>query len=236
MSESRQFGYIAVARGTLSHKAFRDKAQCYAWLWLLMEAAWRADCRRGVQLSRGQLIASVRSLGKTWGWTSGRVYRFLQKLKKEGMIKVTKITRGAQGVTISETISGTLGRGTMSVITICNYDKFQRGGKAKIPGTTRRAKQQPEQLSLEALVLESYSVDQEGKKDNHKNKPFAREENRGSSQWIWVDYGTTEWRAYAADFESVRGYAILPKMRNGQHGRFFVRLGEAHRPPEKRRG
>jgi hypothetical protein len=83
-----------------------------AWIWLIEEAAWKTARRRVgaviVDVQRGQLAASVRFLAEAWGWSKSRVERFLGRLTNEQMIG----THAGTGVTI---------------ITICNYDKYQAG-------------------------------------------------------------------------------------------------------------
>jgi hypothetical protein len=85
-----------------------------AWLWMIGEAAW-ADRRANiggqiVTLRRGQFSHSIRFMAKAWQWGVATVDRFLKRLKNEQMIG-----------TASGTASGT----AVTVITICNYDKYQ---------------------------------------------------------------------------------------------------------------
>lgn len=108
-------GYICLNRGALHHEFFRRKehSEFEAWVWLLTEAAWKPRTRRVgdfiVDLQRGQLVASVRHLSTIWRWSGGKVQRFIGRLKFETMIDVKNDTG-------------------ISVITICNYDKYQTRG------------------------------------------------------------------------------------------------------------
>lgn len=107
-------GYICLNRGALHHEFFRRKehSEFEAWVWLLTEASWKPRTRRigdfVVNLKRGQLAASVRHLATIWKWSVGKVQRFVGRLKFETMIDVQNDTG-------------------ISVITICNYDKYQTG-------------------------------------------------------------------------------------------------------------
>jgi hypothetical protein len=107
-------GYICLNRGALHHEFFRRKehSEFEAWVWLLTEASWKPRTRRVgdffVELQRGQLAASVRHLATIWKWSAGKVQRFIGRLKFETMIDVKNDTG-------------------ISVITICNYDKYQTG-------------------------------------------------------------------------------------------------------------
>jgi DNA-binding transcriptional regulator YhcF (GntR family) len=108
-------GVFAVDRGLFGHEAFADEpfTEREAFLWLVSEAAWKDRARRigthRVVLERGQLAASLRYLAGVWQWHESKVNRFLTKLRSECMIE----TDAKQGI---------------NVITICNYDKYQRVG------------------------------------------------------------------------------------------------------------
>jgi hypothetical protein len=77
-------GFIAVARGILDHSivgARKPYSDLEAWLWLLLEAAWkprrvRVDggrTRVAVTLERGQLSHSRSYMAEAWGWTEKSV-------------------------------------------------------------------------------------------------------------------------------------------------------------------
>jgi hypothetical protein len=106
-------GVFAVDRGIWDHPMFADEAftEREAWSWLIGEASFKARTRniggKVVSLDRGQLAASVRFMAERWKWSKSRVDRFVHRLKTETMIG---------------TDSGT----GILVITICNYDRYQR--------------------------------------------------------------------------------------------------------------
>lgn len=106
-------GVFAVDRGLFEHPMFADESltEREAWMWLVSEAAWKDRPRRigsvVVHLRRGQLAASIRFMAEAWGWSKSKVGRFLDRLKTGTMIG-------------HETGHG------VSIITICNYDKYQR--------------------------------------------------------------------------------------------------------------
>lgn len=105
-------GYIKLERDAIEHPVFARAAfsEFQAWVWLLAEANWCLKKRRLgryiVDLTRGEVAASVRFLAEKWLWDRSKVERFLKRLKTEEMIE----TRLATGI---------------SIITICNYDKYQ---------------------------------------------------------------------------------------------------------------
>jgi hypothetical protein len=131
--------YIMIQRCLLKDPLLRDDAYFRAWLWLVSEAAWksrRVTVTNGrtseiVELERGQLSHSRSYMAKTWGWSEKRVRTFLNRLEKVGMIDIQADR-------------------LQTVITICNYDIYQRAlgdeGRQTGPQTGRqRAGKGPEE-------------------------------------------------------------------------------------------
>lgn len=106
-------GVYAIDRGVWEHECFADEpfTEREAWMWLCGAASWRASRRRigsvDVALERGQLAASLRFLGERFQWGKNKVARFLERIEKRDMIR---------------TANGT----GLTVITICNYDQYQK--------------------------------------------------------------------------------------------------------------
>lgn len=107
-------GVFAVDRGIWDHPMFESRepfSRREAWLWLVSSAVWKGKTifvdRKRVTLGRGQLAFSVRFMADQWGWSKSSVARFLDVLKTETMIE----TQAGQSITI---------------ITICKYDEYQR--------------------------------------------------------------------------------------------------------------
>jgi hypothetical protein len=104
-------GWTKKPRSRFEHHLFAKEKFCrgYAWDWLVDHAAFKplsVDVSgRTVELQRGQLCYSIRFLAKAWNWDKAAVSRFLTRLKTETMIE----THTETGQTI---------------ITICNYEKF----------------------------------------------------------------------------------------------------------------
>lgn len=107
-------GVFAVDRGVFDHPMF-DTPDPFtpreAWLWLISEAAWKPRRRRIgkalVELRRGQVGVTVRFLAAAWKWHRARVERYLARLRGDAMIE----THAKTGIT---------------VITLCNYGRYQR--------------------------------------------------------------------------------------------------------------
>lgn len=115
-------GYYQMARGWQENAFFSDEpfTEREAWLWLIENAAWKPSSARikgaTISLERGQLCFAQRFLAEKWRWSKSRVDRFLKRLAAESMISVCS-KNGA-------TAGHKAGQG-QSIITVCNYDKYQ---------------------------------------------------------------------------------------------------------------
>lgn len=107
-------GWIKLDRQVTDHWLWEDKPFSYAQAWvdLLLKANHKPakmlikNCL--VELKRGDQARSERTLEKDWGWSRGKVRRFLVLLKNDHMIEQRAVP-------------------VTSIITICNYDSFQGG-------------------------------------------------------------------------------------------------------------
>lgn len=130
-------GFIAMSRDALNHPLLKDAERFRAWFWIVANACWKPTRVRikgeTIELQRGELSFSVRFLADNWGWSKSRVDRFLSDLRDEGMIE----TRSKIGTTAGHAA----GQG-QSIITVCNYVKYQdvdgpkRDNDSAHPGTT----------------------------------------------------------------------------------------------------
>jgi hypothetical protein len=96
--------FYRMQRGWLDKSVFERDPYCRraAWAWLIEQAAFAPQ--NG--LERGQIRVSFRFLAKAWKWSVPRVQRWLSAAQEAEMVRYTTDT----------------GR---SLITICNYDKYQ---------------------------------------------------------------------------------------------------------------
>lgn len=111
-------GYILVSRALLDHPIFKPSkvySPLEAWLWLLAKASYaprNVPVTNGkkttiIHLEPGQMTFSMRYLATAWGWSDKRVQRFLTT------------TQSVQAVTTQTTTQQT-------IITLCNWDRYQR--------------------------------------------------------------------------------------------------------------
>ena len=225
-------GFIAVARSIFNHPLFRTRPDhLVAWLRLIADAAWKQEYQRGafgsVQVERGQLVATVRSLARAWGWPKSNVSYFLGQLEAEGMIVCNAVR------TQRPTRNGTKNSHRLTIITISNYEKFQtpKNSTPKKAGQTsgqevRQKRQQAPRAIPQSVPNHSnnQTKDKTGvEKGSRKSKPKHGAQGRGR---VWCDYNTEEWTAYAEDFKSVTGADPEPQNRAGGQGKWFKLLGE----------
>lgn len=116
-------GWIALHRNWRDCEAFEPRrdpmADEDAWVWMLEHTAWKPIRRTGgqgqvVTLERGQIHISDRSLATAFQWDKKRVRRFLERLELHGMIRSHRDQSG-------------------TILTICNYDKYQLAEKSAGP-------------------------------------------------------------------------------------------------------
>jgi hypothetical protein len=109
-------GYVLAYRKSWSHPAFKDLREAAIWNFLYQNAFWEDGVRNFngnlFELKRGQLVISMSFLANGFCMSEKGVRLVIQKLEKLGML----VKQGAS-------------KGT--IITICNYDKFQRFEKTK---------------------------------------------------------------------------------------------------------
>ncbi len=244
MSTTRQLGYIAVSRSIFEHPLFKNRPDWHvAWEKLIAAAAWKPQAHVGrwgsAHVERGQLAITQRALAVSWGWPSSTLRYFLDRLEQAKMIvqEVIRATINANdGIKNSQRIT---------IITICNYDKFQPRGRIKINGfaqeTAQGVAQESPELPLNCGEVKPNKLKQprlkgkEGKASQQDFKP-----NHGvrsdDGRFVWWDYGTDEWTTYSGDYRQVRGSDIFPATREirdtqtAGRGNWFVYLGEATRP------
>lgn len=122
-------GFYLMHRGWQDHPVFRNEefSRRDAFVWLIEEAAYRPTRTHAaggaIALNRGQLSYSLRFMAKAWRWDEARVRRFLSSLSKAKIIDAA--TDAGQ-----------------TVITICNYDKYQTVGNLPDAANDAEATQQ----------------------------------------------------------------------------------------------
>lgn len=90
-------GYIKLYRDIRSHWIWSDPDYLRAWVDLLMmvnhEDKQILFNKKLITVKRGSRITSIRKLAERWGWSRGRVARFLDMLEQDNMIATRRTTQ-----------------------------------------------------------------------------------------------------------------------------------------------
>lgn len=126
MEKEALTNFIPISRKLFEHQLWceeREFSRFEAWIYLLKEARFEDtklyDGNKIVEVKRGQIYASIRFLAEAWKWSRKKVCGFLEMLVSDEMI-------------IKETAKET----GQTVLTICNYDRYN--ADKKIRGQLRR--------------------------------------------------------------------------------------------------
>lgn len=104
--------FYLIHRGSMANPVFNGEkfSRWQAWCWLIENAAFKATRvaagGKWIDLERGQITHSLRYMAKAWKWDEAKVRRFIRRVELEEMIR--SVADAGQ-----------------TVITICNYDKYQ---------------------------------------------------------------------------------------------------------------
>jgi hypothetical protein len=136
MTLDQQRGYIAMPRSIFGPGSFADEpyTEREAFLGLVADATWkprRIRLNRGaVDLERGQILTSSRFLAERWQWPEPRVRRFLNRLSGR---RANDAQNDAPNDAQNDALIDAQPTADGTIITIRNYDVFQKVTKAEDP-------------------------------------------------------------------------------------------------------
>ena len=185
-----------------------------AWCDLLQMAAFRdrQTSDPSVNLKRGELVVSLRTLAKRWCWHYSTVRRFLEELKTRSAI-----------ATVSETALGT-------VYSVVNYDRYavSDDGERNTERNSKRnneetGKKQEVEVKKETRTTKAWRICPESWEPSQKHRDLAGQlhvpfdyELTKFREWEFKDARTDASRAF---FRWIRRAAELTaKNGNGNHG------------------
>lgn len=146
-------GYIRLFRSLMGHPAFGNDGEAMAFAWLIAKAQWRQTRvrykGRAFDLERGQVAISQRDMARALGRDKAYVDRLWTKAKGEAMIE-TDVRQAA------------------TVITICNYDKYQQCSDAIEPANEAPMSQQ--NVDVEPVSNQQRTTEQIREESNQKNQ------------------------------------------------------------------
>lgn len=112
-------GFICISRGIVAHWIWSNPVLFQRWVWMILSANYDdrevSFCYHRIMLHRGQLAVNLSYLSKIWHVSSQATHKFLVKLEDSGMV-----TR-----TVDDKVT---------VITICNHDRYQLKMGASVDG------------------------------------------------------------------------------------------------------
>lgn len=120
-----QQGWVHLNRSVIDNWVHQDKPFCYfgAWVDLILMANHEARTMPAkgklITINRGQLFTSLKSLSERWGWSKGKVERYLNMLENDTMVIKNRDANG-------------------TLLTLVNYDNYQGMRDANETQTERR--------------------------------------------------------------------------------------------------
>ncbi len=180
-----------------------DRARAWVDLLLLANFTDGTIRKRGIKVAvkRGQVGLSERELADRWGWSRGKVRRFLGELETVQQI---------------EPQNGPQKNNVTSLITITNYDRYQANEPQNEPANSTTNGPQTDHRTLQQPdLLSEFAPKNEKKVKNIKTLP-AKSPPADSRLF-------SDWFCYA--FERVQGYAYT--FEGGKDGKLLAEMLKA---------
>lgn len=189
-------GYTYSYRKKWQNPIFRNLLEAAIWSWMCDTAAWKETKVRFagelIEIKRGQLVTSVRFLSQGFGIGEQVTRTFVENLKKDGMLNTQPTHKG-------------------TIITICNYDKYQSISKADNTQTNKQ-------------LTNSQHTANTNKKEDNKIKEVKKEVSSRGSRFAldhpppdWIQFCQTQRPELNAGiiFDSFRDYWLAIPGRRG---------------------
>lgn len=120
----RNSGYFLAFRNVWKHPAFKSNIEAAIWLYMISNASYRNKEVRFIDnkifVKRGELVFPIRKNAEIWNMPYSNMRNFIDRLKKKRMIETRRTTIKPQ---LNHKIA------SVTIISICNYDKFQTQGE-----------------------------------------------------------------------------------------------------------
>ena len=160
--------FVMIDRQMFDHWLWKEKPfdKARAWLDLIQLAKHKDEkfLSNGVLVDgkRGNIYRSQDDLAERWGWSKGKVRRFLKMLEDDGMICKKSVRYG--------TVNGT-------VITLVNYRKFQgeRTSDGTVNGTVNELPTNSQRTVNGTHTINIKNINNSEKEDN---MPSAEDDKR----------------------------------------------------------
>ena len=171
-------GWISVHRSLFDHWLWEDKpfSKGQAWIDLILMA--NHEDRKFLHgnnlefVERGSKITSLRILSDRWGWSTGKVKRFLDLLKQDGMLEYECNTK-------------------KTAYTIVNYNIYQN---EKVGERNTNRTQTKQLQNTNETSTKTNNNDNNDNNDNNENKVEALSYKYDDIVSSWNDLGLQELR------------------------------------------
>ena len=146
-------GWIKLYRQVKNHWLWKDPDKFQKWIDLLLRVNHKPNTilfnEQIIEVERGETITSKLKLSKEWGWSRGKVDRFLTKLECDKMITTDSTTQ-------------------YTSIKVCNYNKFQGflEGDSTTDSTTHKA-------TDEQHTVQHPSINKNEEKEKNEKKVYS---------------------------------------------------------------
>lgn len=120
-----QQGWVCLHRSFMEHWLYESKPFCEAMAWVDLVLLANHESKKFViegeviSIERGQTFTSYRSLTSRWGWGAPKVKRYLELLKRDGMLEIKSFKNG-------------------TLLTLVNYEIYQDTRNANVTQTERK--------------------------------------------------------------------------------------------------
>ena len=149
LSESKEQmtneGFICVSRSIVSHWIWNNPVYFQRWVDMIMMANWEDKevqiAHHQLTVQRGQFVTALHSLAVRWSISRQAVSKFMVKLSDDKMVD-------------------TLVYGKVTIVTICNYDRYQLKNGIAVDGLVDNMVNS----SVEELVAQTNNIIREKEK------------------------------------------------------------------------
>lgn len=230
-------GFYLMHRGWMDNPVFKGEpyTKASAWCWLIEAACWQPTrvgvAGKTIELERGQLSHSLRFMAEKWRWDEARVRRFLTKLEQEGMISrcvdAASVLRRCKKNDAAYSAAQT-------IITICNYDKYQATQEPQNDGGDAAATQQRRSSDAKKKEVKEYintSSNEEGAEAPRVT--FEKEYFETGKRMLGAKAGGVLANLLKAKGSTADAYAVLMAASEAENPMEYVQgaMRERRRPP-----
>ena len=172
-SEGYGSGFVVTHRSKLKWEWFTQPLTAHLFEFLILSANYKAKQWQGITINRGQCITSISSICEKTGLTARQARTSLKRLESTGEIKVKTTNR-------------------FTMVTVCNYSKYQLTEKQSDKQTTNKRQTNDKQTT-------TTNKGNKGNKENNKDNTIELPE--------WLD--GTLWNDYLEMRKSIKKPATL---------------------------